>query len=387
MKNILITMSGGTTSVINATLSGLIEQSQKSNKINRIFAGCPGIVGFMERKVKEFTLATKQDLNLIASTPGSAIVGTTRTKIFDDKDISILNDLFQEYEIGYFVNIGGNGTIKQTRYIASKINDIKVASAPKTVDNDLGDEDFNDLWFTPGFPSCVNFWYHKMSMLNNENLGARTNDQVLVTQTFGRETGFIVGAMRRFDPLRRLPIVLLLPEDQRNIVEVLDAIDNTVSKHNRAIVGICEGYDVSPYGYNLDLTGQRMYGSSKSTAMQELINECNDNRIQARGYNPTIDQRQNYNYTLKDDLKISNEIGKRIIKNFDKGKSHFFQGYTKSQTYETISLSSIKDYSRSMKEEWIDWGNFDVTDEYLSYIDSFTKISEKKKMFYPRRFC
>tara|TARA_B100000900_G_scaffold307014_1_gene265641 strand:+ start:2277 stop:3440 length:1164 start_codon:yes stop_codon:yes gene_type:complete len=387
MKNILITMSGGTTSVINATLSGLIEQSQKSNKINRIFAGCPGIVGFMERKVKEFTLATKQDLNLIASTPGSAIVGTTRTKIFDDKDISILNDLFQEYEIGYFVNIGGNGTIKQTRYIASKINDIKVASAPKTVDNDLGDEDFNDLWFTPGFPSCVNFWYHKMSMLNNENLGARTNDQVLVTQTFGRETGFIVGAMRRFDPLRKLPIVLLLPEDQRNIVEVLDAIDNTVSKHNRAIVGICEGYDVSPYGYNLDLTGQRMYGSSKSTAMQELINECNDNRIQARGYNPTIDQRQNYNYTLKDDLKISNEIGKRIIKNFDKGKSHFFQGYTKSQTYETISLSSIKDYSRSMKEEWIDWGNFDVTDEYLSYIDSFTKISEKKKMFYPRRFC
>ena len=187
--------------------------------------------------------------------------------------------------------------------------------------------------------------------------------------------------------MRKLPIVLLLPEDQRNIVEVLDVIDNTVSKHNRAIVGICEGYDISPYGYNLDLTGQRMYGSSKSTAMQELINECNDNHMQARGYNPTIDQRQNFNYTLEDDLRISNEIGKTIIKNFNKEKSHFFQGYTKSETYETIPLSSIKDYSRSMKEEWIDWGNFDVTDEYLSYIDNFTKIDEKKKMFYPKRRC
>ena len=387
MKNILITMSGGTTSVINATLAGLIEQAQKSNQINRIFAGCPGIVGFMNRKVKEFTLTTNRELKLIASTPGSAIVGTTRTKVFDDQEINVLNDLFEEYNIGYFVNIGGNGTIKQTRYIASKIHNIKVASAPKTVDNDLGDQNFNDLWYTPGFPSCVNYWYHKMSMLNNENLGAYTNDKVLVAQTFGRETGFIVGAMRTFDPLRKLPIVLLLPEDHRSLSDVLAKIDNTVSKHGRAIVGICEGYEISPYDYNLDLTGQRMYGSSNSTAMQQLINACNDNGIQARGYNPTVDQRQNYNYTLKSDLKISHKIGKRIIKNFDKGKTHFFQGYTKNQTYETIPLSSIEDYSRSMQNNWIDWGNFDVTGDYLSYIDGFTKIHKDKEMFYPRRRC
>ena len=40
-----------------------------------------------------------------------------------------------------------------------------------------------------------------------------------------------------------------------------------------------------------------------------------------------------------------------------------------------------------MQNNWIDWGNFDVTDDYLSYIDGFTKIDEDKKMFNPRRRC
>ena len=38
-----------------------------------------------------------------------------------------------------------------------------------------------------------------MIMLNNENMGAHTHDKVLIAQTFGRETGFIVGSLRYFD--------------------------------------------------------------------------------------------------------------------------------------------------------------------------------------------
>ena len=50
---------------------------------------------------------------------------------------------------------------------------------------------------------------------------------------------------------------------------------------------------------------QKMYGSSSSTAMQQLINLCSQNNMQARGFNPTIDQRQNFNYTLASDIEIS----------------------------------------------------------------------------------
>ena len=37
----------------------------------------------------------------------------------------------------------------------------------------------------------------------------------------------------------------------------------------------------------------------------------------------------------------------------------------------TNQLSSISDYSRIMMDDWIDFGNFDVTDEYVKYIEQF----------------
>jgi len=386
MKNLLVTMSGGTTSVINATLAGIISESQKSNKINKIYAGFPGILGFMSDSIIDLTNITKEELEVLKLSPGSASIGTTRTKIFNEEDARILCEYFKKYDIKYFVNIGGNGTIKQTKSISSFIDDIQMAAAPKTVDNDLGDQSFKDLWFTPGFPSCVNYWYHKMHMLDNENKGAFSHDKVLVAQTFGRETGFIVGSMRMYDPDRKSPIILLLPEDQRGTDAVISKIDDCLTKFGRAIVGICEGYNIEHYDYNYDLSGQRMYGSSTSTAMQQLINLCNNNNMQARGYNPTIDQRQNFNYTLNSDIKVSYNIGEQIIKNFIVGKSHFFQSFSKEGLL-NIPLQKIKNYSRILKNEWIDHSNFDVTDEYLSYISEFTDIMPKKKTYVFGKVC
>jgi ATP-dependent phosphofructokinase / diphosphate-dependent phosphofructokinase len=380
MKNLLITMSGGTTSVINATLAGAVRAAQKSNFIDKIYAGYPGILGFMNDGLIDLTSLPANNLQVLKHSPGSASIGTTRTKIFDHEDLSALKKKFKQYNIGYFINIGGNGTIKQTKLIAEFIQDISVAAAPKTVDNDLGDENFEDLWFTPGFPSCVNFWMHKTHMLNNESLGAYTNDKVLIAQTFGRETGFLAGSLRLYDKQRRLPILLLLPEDQQNCEKIIDKIDDMLCKFNRAIVGICEGYAIKDFDYNYDLTGQKRYGSSSSSAMQQLINLCTKNSIQARGYNPTVDQRQNFNYTIKNDIEISYNLGIEIIKNFNIDNSHFFQSYSK-QGYKIISLSEINNFSRVMKNEWIDYGNFDVTDEYTQYLNELADYTLCKQTF------
>ena len=151
MKNLLITMSGGTTSVINATLAGLIDGAQKSSCVDRIYAGFPGIVGFMNGGIIDLTNLSKGDKDILTRSPGSASIGTTRTKIFDDSEMNLLYECFNRHKIGYFVNIGGNGTIKQTRSISKSLSHLNVAAAPKTVDNDLGDSEFNDLLFTPGF--------------------------------------------------------------------------------------------------------------------------------------------------------------------------------------------------------------------------------------------
>jgi 6-phosphofructokinase len=380
MKNLLITMSGGTTSVINATLAGIILEAQKSKEIDKIYAGFPGVLGFMSDSIIDLTDTTNLELSVLRSSPGSASIGTTRIKIITTQDIDYLNSSFVRYNIGYFINIGGNGTIKQTKSIASCIDGVQIASAPKTVDNDLGDNNFEDLWFTPGFPSCVNYWAHKMQMLDNENRGASSHDKVLIAETFGRETGFIVGSLRFFDQDRRTPLVLLIPEDHQTPDKVLAKIDNTLCESGRVLIGICEGYSIKEYDYNYDLSGQIMYGSSSSSASQQLINLCSENDIQARGFNPTIDQRQNFNHTLDTDINISYNIGREIIENFMKGESHFFQSYSKDGLH-ILPLEMIEDYSRTLKESWIDRGSFDVTNEYISYLNEFVPNTLDRKLF------
>ena len=373
-------MSGGTTSVINSTLAGILSASKDSPTIGRVYAGFPGLLGAVNGEFIDLTDCSNEELRTIKYSPGSASIGTTRTKIYNAEELKEIEGIFLSHGIKYFINIGGNGTIQQTKSIASFCKNISVCAAPKTVDNDLGDKEFEKMWYTPGFPSCVNYWFHKTHMLNNENAGSFSHDKVLVAQTFGRETGFIVGAMRLADPDRKTPLLLLLPEDQRSSSEVIEKIHKTVSKHGRAIIGISEGYEVGKYDFVKDLSGQRMYGSSKSTAAQELVNLCVESGIQARSYIPTIDQRQNFEHTLESDIFSAFNIGTEIIRNFEKGLTHFFQTKTRNGT-ETIPLKDISNFTRYMKSEWVDFGNYDVTDEYVSYLGEFTNLSKVRKLY------
>ncbi len=380
MSSLLITMSGGTTSVINATLVGLVEEAQRSNRFDKIWAGFPGINGVMSGELIDLTTSTRETLTRLYHSPGSASIGTTRIEILSKEKLDHLKSIFDELNVECFVNIGGNGTIKQTKAIADHIPDVQIAAAPKTVDNDLGDSEFKQLWYTPGFPSCVNYWYNKMHMINNENIGACSHDKVLIAQTFGRETGFIAGSVRLYDPNRELPLVLLLPEDQRDPDCVINKIKDVVDTHGRAVVVMSEGYKISDYTFAMDRSGQPMYGSSRSTNCQELVNLCMDNGIQSRGYNPTIDQRQNFEHTLPEDLRVSKQVGSEIIKNFSQGHSHFFQSIRRNPiAFERVSLSDISNYSRTMLDKWIcDW---DVTDDYVDYLREFVSPTEPRSLF------
>lgn len=372
MENVLITMSGGTTTVINATLVGIVEKLNEINFKGEIIAGKNGLVGFMN---DEILTLNKINLDRIYHMPGSSIIGTSRTKKISEI-LKEIDEQLKSYNIKYFFNIGGNGTIEQTKRISEYCKDVNCISLPKTVDNDFGDQEFKDMWFTPGFPSIVNYWCNKLELLNNENLGAYTHDQVLIAQTFGRETGFITGSVRLADKNRKLPLLLLLPEDKKNIMEVVNKINENIVNFERCIVIITEGY--FDFDVVFDNVGQVIYGSSKTTSVQELINACINSRIQARGINYTIDQRQNYIFRTNYDLSVAYKIGCFAVENMF-NSMNYLVGYTK-QGPKIIPLENIKNYSRKMKPEWIDHGNFDVADKYIEYLSEF--ITYKKNSNY-----
>ena len=375
IKNLLITMSGGTTTVINATLVGIVRRAQKSSHIDKIYAGYPGIIGVLNHHLLDLTELSEDTLKKLTYTPASGFIGTTRVKILDDRELNRLSLIFKEKKIGYFLNIGGNGTIKQTMAIKKFFkNAILVGSLPKTVDNDLGDDEFKKVFYTPGYPSCANYWIHKVHMLNQENLGAFSHDQVLIAQTFGRETGFLVAAARLADRDRRLPLLLLLPEDQQPLNVVLKKIESTILLHKRAIIIMSEGYKIDDIGEIYDYSGQVMYGSSKSTGAQLLVNKCIEKNIQARHFIPGIDQRCDIAFTLQSDIIESINVGNHAVEQLENGINGFLSsiGYDESKNIivnKTILFEDIKNFSRRLPDEWVDKGNFDVTDLFIEYAE------------------
>jgi len=388
-KNLLITMSGGTTSVINATLVGIIKAVQESSAASRVIAGVPGIKGVLQGSLFDLTDLSESDLKALYFTPASGFIGTTRIRPMDRDKLELFANILDAYDIGYFINIGGNGTIKQSMQISNYLSScVNIASIAKTVDNDLGDMEFNKVLYTPGFPSCVNYWRNKLWIMNQENLGACEHDKVLVAQTFGRKTGFLAGCARVGDKDRQMPLVLLLPEDQRPLDEVFGYIKSMVAERGRAMVIMSEGYDLGDIGERYDLSGQVMYGTSKTTAAQLLVNYCTENGIQARAFIPGFDQRSDINFVSALDLQRALCVGRYTAERLFDGQKDFLGSIGRSSfsfhrvQYTAISFDEIDDYSRIMPDHWIMKGAFDVTDDYVLYVDS---LLDNESVVLPKR--
>ncbi len=373
-NNLLITMSGGTTTVINATLAGIIETAQKVGHFDRILVGAPGLLGILSEQIFEVTNLSRKELQQVQFTPGSGFIGTTRVKAPDDEVIMKLDEVFSKWGVRLFINIGGNGTIKQTKFLAERLNhEFDVIALPKTVDNDLGDAAFQDLYFTPGYPSCANYWRHKTWMFNQENMGSFTHDKVLVCQQFGRKTGFITACARLADVDRKLPILLLVPEDQQPWEHVLGAVDNCLTKFGRALVFITEGYEVADFEKSYDPSGQINYSGSKNSVGQVMVNRLGEAGIVSRPFIPTFDQRIDMTFTSAIDHEAAMGVGRYGILQYLAGERHFFASICKMENalnqigFTTIPLQEIEDYSRIMPDDWINKGNYDVSDAFIDY--------------------
>lgn len=382
-KNLLVAMSGGTTTVINATLVGIIRQAVEMKSFDRVLAGVPGVAGILNGSLVDLTSLNTDELESLRYTPGSASIGTARVSILTSNEMETLADIFNQNKIGAFINIGGNGTIKQTRAIATAIGKgVRVAAAPKTVDNDLGDALCRDVFFTPGFPSCVNHWAKVTKLLDIENEGAASHDKVLVAQAFGRETGFLAGAARIADPHQMTPLLLMMPEDPQPLDVVIGAVDDQLSKAGRAVVVISEGYPLGDVGSVKDATGQTMYGSSRTTAAQLLVDHLFQAGIQSRSYIPTILQRQAIDDTLEFDLDVAERQGRHIVQRLSAGDSHFLATIrdpdvcpASEDPIGTIPFSNFADFSRAMHQDFVSAQNFDVTDNYISYLNRILRMS------------
>lgn len=384
----VVMMSGGTTPVINATLAGLLGRGSEIPDVEWIFP-IDGVAGLLREKALRFSKAAPVDLDRLALLPGSSVLGTSRVGELTTESLREIRKRLDSLGVDAVINIGGNGTLRQTQALAQIDSNDRTRcylALPKTVDNDLGDQQFKQALFSPGFPSAANYWTKVVQRMNLENLGAASHEPVLVAQAFGRETGFLAATASLADRERSLPLLILLPEDDQTPGDIYKRVADEVKQRDRAMVVVTEGYPWPGMEYPLDPAGQPMYGSGKSTVAQQLSAGLIERGITARTIIPTILQRHCQEDVLEVDRRAAELVGRYAIEhllgdatsgaitirepNGERSQLEHLVGW--------IPFDETTSWSRRMPGQWIARNQYGVTTEFLDYFDSVLSLLPEK---------
>ena len=282
-KNVLFGMSGGPTPVINNSLRGVIETCRAyPSEFGKIYAGWHGIEGVLQEELIDISAQPQKEIDLLATTPAAGAVGTCRYKLSKDRaeDFERIIDVFKAHNIGYFFYNGGNDsmdTANKVSDLAKERNlDLTVVGIPKTVDNDLGDQEITYCDHTPGYGSIARYWACIIQNANQESMGCCTHNPVIVMEAMGRGTGFIPAAARLGDPNREIPMLIVMPEKKITLEQIADTVTDKLKKGDRCIVIVNRGQEFVTFSEDGDAFGHTdgldVHGRSNATIVNHYLN-------------------------------------------------------------------------------------------------------------------
>jgi 6-phosphofructokinase 1 len=208
--NAIVGQSGGPTSVINASLCGIVQQCLAEKAIGRILGMRFGIEGFMRDELIDLGRESAETIEGLRVAPSSAL-GSCRHKL-SDADFPKILDRLRKHDIHYYFLIGGNDTMdtihRVEKYCQEQGYPLIGVGVPKTVDNDLWGTDH-----TPGFGSAARYVALSVKQAGLLARDMRHVDQYVVFQTVGRSAGWLpAAAALAKDDEDDAPHIILLPE-------------------------------------------------------------------------------------------------------------------------------------------------------------------------------
>ena len=387
-NNVLVAQSGGPSPVINNSLRGVIEACRSYPSVfGEIYAGWHGIEGILQEELIDISAQPQREIDLLATTPATGAIGTCRYKLTEERqeDFDRIIEVFKAHNIGYFFYIGGNDSMdtanKLSELAAKKHLDLVVVGIPKTVDNDVGDQEFKILDHTPGYGSIARYWAYTIQNANQESMGCNTHNPVIVMEAMGNETGFIPAAARLGDPNREMPLHIYLPESKFTLEEIGDTVNDELKKSGRCIVVVSEGQDVGDIGASRDSFGHINYGAAETTASQAVINYLNSKNMSiygpAWGNMPGLEQRMVSVLASNVDHKEAFEVGKHAVEIAIKDGSGWMSTIVRKPVrkpgdvygvyYDKVLLPEVANYIRYIPQDWITEDRLDLTDDFIKY--------------------
>ena len=381
MKTLLVGQSGGPTSAINATLSGVIEQAAKADL--RVLGARNGIEGVFKENFIDLTQRAKDEefISLLSKTPASAL-GSCRYKL-NTKNIEEFEkivEVFHRNDIAYFVYIGGNDSM-DTVYQLDKylrehhIDDIKVIGAPKTIDNDLCGIDH-----CPGFGSSAKYIATIFAELERE-LIVYDLESVLIIELMGRNAGWLAAsAVLAQNQSGKVPYLIYLEESDFSLEKFELDLRQALTKKKQVIVSIIEGlHDESgEYLFNLGKNEGRLdaCGHAQAGGAGKILEEYVRSQIgcKVRSIEVNLLQRCAAHILSATDIEESKKLGEHateLVLEGMSGKMSSLQrvpGKEYKVEYTVTDIREVANREKKVPREWMNAAQNGVTQEMVDYL-------------------
>ncbi|SFD33220.1 6-phosphofructokinase [Clostridium uliginosum] len=382
MSNCIIAQSGGPTSVINASVVGLINSNKELKAFDKVYGGLNGIEGILNKNIINLSSIDENQIYNFRYTPSSGL-GSCRYKLQDlnnsSDEYEKLMQILKEYDITSFFYVGGNDSMdtiaKLSAYAKDNNIDITFIGIPKTIDNDLM---FTD--HTPGFGSAAKFI--TTSVLETYlDASVYINNGIFILETMGRDTGWLA-ASACISKIDNKPVAdfIYLPETIFDKDKFINDVKERFEKQNKVYIVVSEGIKnkdgrfVSEFNcVSNDKFGHAQLGGVGQCLRELILKEGFTTRVKALELG--ILQRCAMHCSSDRDLEESYKVGYLALKyalENETGKMVAIKrelGSEYKASYFLVDADKIANNVRYFPTEWInDEGNF-VTEEALSYFE------------------
>jgi len=368
-SNLLVVHGGGPTTVINASLYGVIEEAKKhGGAISGIYGAIGGVDGILKGNFVDFRKQSDQNIELLPYTPASAI-GTSRKELYEEDYENIVKKLVKN-NIKYLLFNGGNGSMDTCGkiYKFAKQYDINVIGIPKTIDNDIAITDHS-----PGFGSAARYIAASTAEVAEDIKSLPIH--VCVIEAMGRNAGWITAASALARKSKEdAPHLIYLPERPFNQNEFLQDVKKLYDKLGGVVVVVSEGLknekgeSIVPPMFT---QGRSIYFGDISAHLALMI--IKELGIKARSEKPGILGRASIAYQSSVDREEAITAGAYSVQSLLKGETGKMVGFTRVSnspyTCEPIliPISEVMMHEKKMPDNFINDRGNDVTPEFIEY--------------------
>ena len=376
---LLVGQSGGATAVINASLVGVVDAGRESGEFGRILGARNGIEGLLQERFVDLTDLGEDQRTVLRRTP-SAALGTGRYKL-KDGDLDRALDLMAQHGVTAFVYIGGNDSADTAHRLALRAaergQNLRVASVPKTIDNDLPETDH-----CPGYGSIARYLGNAVRDATFDSIASPQLHAVKFIEVMGRDAGWVAasGALGFGPDERDLQPIVLLPERQPETVEaVLDLVQADLDGRGWSVVVVPEtmrtatgqhfGGDEPEY---VDGFGHPYYPST-GAALTRLVTQRLG--VRARYDKPGTAARMSISLASDVDLAEAHALGAGAVERLAAGDTAIITVLRRTSdapytcVVDAVPVELIANRVRHLPDEFIAPSGTGITDAFRDYAE------------------